>query len=405
MVIRFLPPAFAITLAVLPVSPARAEVTVNPAIPVTNTVTVQPIRVKKTDGSAAVVMGEGATREYITDQINIIMAQSGISVNWLPVTEMVDDFAYEGSGNYSTSVRPSRDFNTVMNGISPAATAISMVFVEIVPNFTHLDENHVNGYAWIDESGIMMHVGANLLGFDAGRDVIASVIAHEISHNLGLEHVSNSDNLMKSSARSSERLTSEQTSVIFTDEWWDDGYELLGAIVSESNYSAWARNLGLTGDPGDDDDHDGLANVLEFMLNLDGAHPDNHAMPAPVWGPAGLTWTLQKVDAALQDGLNYAIEVSDDAKKWFPAGTPGTASTVLADTTTTYSVLLNAGSTAKFMRINIDLTGTVLGGSQSLPAADAGARSAGVAPPPREQRTSDCGTHGCGHRVLEAPAP
>jgi hypothetical protein len=204
--------------------------------------------------------------------------------------------------------------------------------------------------------------------------------------------------------RASEHLLTSQTSIMFTDNGSTDGYELLGAPVSPSNYSIWAESLGLTGGPGDDDDLDGLANVLEFMLGLNGAVPDNDAMPTPSWIAAGLTWSLPKLSDALDDGLTYAIEVSRDASTWNAAGTAGSESTILANNSSTLTVRLDAGSPVNLMRITVDLTGSLLGGSQSLPEPEAAEGLAGEdAMFPFQPRTSGCGVHGCGSHTLETP--
>ena len=63
----------------------------------------------------------------------------------------------------------------------------------------------------------MIHVGDNLLEFDAGRDAIGRVIAHEIAHNLGLEHVSATGNLMNGSYLG-ENLNNSQISQILASD-------------------------------------------------------------------------------------------------------------------------------------------------------------------------------------------
>ena len=392
------------------VSPLMGGVSVNAPLPITNTVTIQPYRAVKSDGTAAIVMGGGVTQDYITGEVAKVLAQSGLSANWLPVEDLVSDFIYDGSPNdYSSTQRPvgewrDGEFHDIISSTPPSSTVLKMYFVEIVPGYSQTSELTANGYAWIDANGVVLHVGETLLTTPGGRDVVASVIAHEIAHNLGLGHVENSSNLMFAFNRATEQILASQTSLIFTNDLFADGYELLGAPVSPSNYSIWAESLGLTGDPGDDDDLDGLANVLEFMLGLNGAVPDNDAMPSPSWSTAGLTWSLPKLSDALDDGLTYAIEVSRDASTWNPAGTPGSGSSVLADTPSVLTVRLDAGSPVNLMRIKVDLTGSLLGGSQSLPAPEAASgRSGDDAIPLIGPRPSGCGVHGCGSCTHEAP--
>ena len=71
-----------------------------------------------------------------------------------------------------------------------------MYFVEIAAGFADTTENTANGLAYVNDNGITMHVGDNLPSFLGGRDVVARVVAHEIGHNLGLDHVSDTNNLM-----------------------------------------------------------------------------------------------------------------------------------------------------------------------------------------------------------------
>ena len=58
----------------------------------------------------------------------------------------------------------------------------------VVPGFAPLGENNAAGLARIASNGIAAFSGDNLLTFANGRDVIASVMAHEIGHNFGLDH-------------------------------------------------------------------------------------------------------------------------------------------------------------------------------------------------------------------------
>lgn len=65
-----------------------------------------------------------------------------------------------------------------------------------MPGFQSLSANTANGLAFVDSSGVAMHVGDNLVNSASGRTVVSRVAAHEIAHNLGLHHINDSANLM-----------------------------------------------------------------------------------------------------------------------------------------------------------------------------------------------------------------
>ena len=326
-------------------------------VTVTHRVQIQPIRVKKTDGTTATSFGGSSETAYIQQQINRVWAQVGVRIDWLPFTEYTSNFAYQGSGNYSVNNRPSADLNTIVNAAgappkSSNAIVINMFFVEIVPAFPHLDDNYANGYAFIDSNGITMHVGEELLTFPEGLDVIAGVAAHEIGHNLGLDHYTlTDDNLMNASGGSADYLTNGQKTTVFTNNTGTDGFEFL-QVVPASNYSQWATTNGLTGGPEGDHDRDGIANVIEFMLGL---NPNaSSVLPVPVRAANGLTWTLPKNASAVADGLAYQVQSGITLGSWINAGAAGSGSTVVTNNASTLVVRLNSGLSRSFMRLRVD---------------------------------------------------
>jgi hypothetical protein len=196
---------------------ADATLVVNPPMAIDSRVNVRVIRTADdAGGNGAPLFGSAIQQAEIFAAINLIWSQAGIDVEFDLLTGTYDDsFALSGTpGN--NDPRPFGNLNdTVENapfGItSPDPLTLSLFVVRVVPGFSQTSDDTSNGLAFVDGNGISLWAGPNLTSFAGGRDVIAAVLAHEIGHNLGLEHNTIDENLMRSGAGlDGERLNAAQ---------------------------------------------------------------------------------------------------------------------------------------------------------------------------------------------------
>ncbi len=359
--------------------PLAAELAINPAATITRRVEVQPIRVSNTSGTAATTFGSAANEAYIKGQINRVWSQAGIRIDWLPLVEYTNNFAYDGAPE--NNPRPVTHLNQILSQApsppkSPSAIVVNLFFVQIVPGFAQRPANVVNGYAIVDGNGLTVYVGTTLFGTPNGPDGISRVIAHEIGHNLGLDHVANGMENLMSPSGTTGRLTETQIQTVFTNNAGTDGFDLIQPLPS-SNYSQWAAANNVLNGPTGDDDADGMDNLIEFMLQKNPKAGDSPPLPARAAN--GLTWTLAKHAPALADGIAYRVTTSASLSSWAPAGSDSGRSVIVQDDNAALAVRLVSGGSARFMRMDVTVPATIT--PATLMVAEE--------PPPEPRMTSD----------------
>ncbi len=178
-------------------------------------ITVQPVVAANTDGSnRSEFMGNAEQEAEIKVLVDRIFAQAGVDVTWLRERRTNNSFF-----NVGGATRPAEDLQTIIDrgdssGLgSSDPNVIDMYFVERHPASPTQSENVATGLSAVGTSGVAIQVGDNLVDFFGGREAIARVIAHEMAHNLGLEHTTSTTNLLRVPVVG-DRLTAGQISAI-----------------------------------------------------------------------------------------------------------------------------------------------------------------------------------------------
>ena len=206
----------------------------NAPMPITHRITVNPIIVSNDGGGdTANFFGSAGQETEIKGFIDDIWAQAGLDVAWLSPRALNSTETLDGSdGPNGNSPRPTTDLSGDAGGIDHETIGnnagvtvrdgmtINMFFVNIVAGFSVLSANSSAALSETPTVGGLgddtsAYVGTNLLGFGAGREIIGSVIAHEIGHNLSLPNLDVPEGLMRpggSALADGQRLNGAQIS-------------------------------------------------------------------------------------------------------------------------------------------------------------------------------------------------
>ena len=184
-------------------------------------VVIQPIVASNSNGTnAAEFLGNAQQELTIKRLVDEIFLQADIDIEWNAPRNFNDTFTNVGNNNS----RPTSDLNTIVNNGDNAGVGntdpliIDAYFVEVVPGFGNENDNVANGLAFVDANGTAIHIGDDLPTFASGRDVAARVVAHELGHNLGLDHVDDSNNLLGLTGNGAI-ITSAQRAIILNSSF------------------------------------------------------------------------------------------------------------------------------------------------------------------------------------------
>ena len=190
-----------------PINPVEPPV-VPPTMAEGEVVYVQPIIVSDDDGSnQSEFFGNAGQEAAIKERIDEIYAQAMVDIEFLPVRFIESTFINNGNGG---GERPGNDLDTIIRlgddeGVGNSdPLVIDLYFVQRVPGFSVNSQFTANGLAFVGAPGSAIFTGESLLTSRNGRDIIASVTAHEIGHNLGLNHTTIPRNLMQAGGANDE---------------------------------------------------------------------------------------------------------------------------------------------------------------------------------------------------------
>ncbi|GAA5130891.1 autotransporter-associated beta strand repeat-containing protein [Luteolibacter yonseiensis] len=161
-------------------------------------------------------------------------------------------------------------------------------------------------------------------------------------------------------------LDNKWTKVEGSNTWTFDEAtgKLTLAVSGGSGYSSWASGFGLAAgdqDPSDDPDHDGLSNLVEYVLGGNPSQSGSSVLPTGHKDGANYIFTFKRSDASEGDTTQF-VEYGDNMTVWgsFAIGaSPGSGAvsisenTPSADLDTVTVTIPTAGATKFFARLKV----------------------------------------------------
>lgn len=273
-------------LIVAAASPGHAALIINTPRTITHELKVQLIQTAASIGTpVANAFGNASRREQIQNRINRVWSQAGIRVRFMDdIHRLNDTRALLGAASLADVLDTADEAGL----LSPDPLTLNLAFTNYVPGHPYpTGESAYNpgssrGTARLGNNGVVQFVGSNLLTFQNGWDVIAKVTAHEIAHNLGLQHVADNTNNLMSPVKNpaytyKAQLTDSQINQALTSRFVQQLAEVQTDLngdgrVDALDFTVWREGLAAGLYP---------AEWYQDLLNSYGAQ----STPAPVQAP------------------------------------------------------------------------------------------------------------------------
>ncbi len=270
-----------------------AAITTNAALPINYQITVQPIILANDDGSnQALFLGSSAQQADIEMLVDQIWAQAGVDILWLEPNLWKNSTYNNGGVANPNATNSAANSAGVTNPNSQVINAffVNQIGSSVPPsNFAFgLAFENFNGSTQFN--GTYQALGSQTVSNASLRGVSSRVIAHELGHNLGLQHILQSSNLMLSddpNGTADERLTSAQIDTVlqsgFVTPYQPPGDFNGDGDIDGEDLLIWQNGFGRSGANGDanlDGDVDG-ADFLLLQDNLQMAALQSESLTVP----------------------------------------------------------------------------------------------------------------------------